>query len=142
AHIHYHDVRFSAFYDLTSAKAVEAARELQRANDRMALQLADSVVERLTWMFIFLQPSFDQAKKDFPGLLAEIDELGLQEIWEREGPKLDFGGLVCAQFGYTSPEGDSLIQEALRKLKGWRKLEIAYSEFSTANRPEADSAAL
>jgi ATP-dependent protease ClpP protease subunit len=142
AHIHYHDVRFTQYFDLTSAKAVQAARELQRANDRMALRLADSVVERLAWIFIFLQPSFDQAKKDFPALLGHVEELGMNEIWQAEGPKLDFGGFVCSQFGHTSTEGDALIHEAIKKLKGWRKLEIAYSEFSHANQPETDNAAL
>jgi ATP-dependent protease ClpP protease subunit len=142
ARIHYHDVRFSTFFDLTSAKAVEAARELQRANDRMALRLADSVVERLGWLLIFIAPSFDQAKKDFPALLTEVDELGLSEIWEAGGPRLDFGGFICSQFAYTSPEGDALIHAALKKLRSWRKLEIAYREFNKANQPETNAAAL
>lgn len=142
AQIHYHDVRFSTFFDLTSSKAVEAARELQRENDRMALLLADSVVERLTWIFIGLQPSFDQAKKDFPALVADVNDLGMDAIWAAPGPKLDFAGFVCGQYAHTSTQGDSLIQEALQKLKAWRRLEIAYREFQKANQPASSEVAL
>jgi len=142
AQIHYHDVRFSTFFDLTSAKAQEAARDLRRENDQMALRLANSVVERLVWLFIHLQSTFEQAKKDFPGIVEDVNALGMTEVWAGEGPKLDFTGFVCAQYAHTSPEGDSVIQEALEKLKGWRKLEIAFSEFNKANQPGKNEAAL
>ena len=142
AQIHYHDLRYGAFYDLTSTKAVEAARDLQRENNKMALLLAQSVVERLTWIFIDLSTKFDKAKQMFPALVASVDELGLDDILDTAAPKLDFAGFVCAQYTNTSQMGDSLIEGALQKLKAWRQLELAFNHFMKTNNPEENAAAL
>jgi ATP-dependent protease ClpP protease subunit len=142
AQIHYHDVRFSTYYDLTSSKATEAARALRRENDRVALSLAHSVVERITWIFIDLKKTFPEAKKEFPNVEASVRELGLADLSNGDIPQLDLAGLICAQYKASSAEGQKVLGTAMERLQAWRKLQLSNTEFSNLNRPDADSAAL
>lgn len=142
ARIHYHDLRYGTYHDLTSAKATRAARLLQRENDRLALRLAHAVVERLTWIFIDLSKKFEETKKGFPEVATSIDELGLHSVLAPDAPKLDLCGFVCSQMKEMSADGVEVLESALEKLKAWRKLELAFEEFSSTNKPDQDAGAL
>ena len=142
AQILYHDVRLGEVYDVTPAKATQAARHLNRENDRIALLIAKSVAKRLAWNSIDLKKGFGETKKKFPDLATIVNELGARDDLQNDIPRFDLAGLICSIFAQTSEVGDRLLRKSLEHLTVWRKLEMAFVTFTEHNKPDTDKQAL
>ena len=116
----FHDVRYGGMVDVTPAKARDAAKSLQDANDTFALKLANEIISRLLWVYIGLSSEFDEINSKYPGKFS-----GYQKILDSFSPRIDglnyvdVASFATSLWAKTSLQNDNLIEKVMDRLQRW-----------------------
>jgi hypothetical protein len=122
ARILYHDIRYEALPNITSAKAREAARMLQTGNDELALKLAHHVLPRVIWGYIQLSPHFASSKDMYGEMFARLQSASESVMTDEIGSDFDFAGFALTLYAKTSNKADATVTQAIDKVVNWTEL--------------------
>ncbi len=120
----YHDVRYSDIDDVTSSKALEAARQLERRNSAFSLKLANYIQKRLIWVYLYLKPRFNDVRKRSAKFAEEYDKIFAELLPQDQKQIVDVVGMSLALFSELSAPNDKDIAiQALKMLASWMQIE-------------------
>lgn len=116
----FHDVRYGGMVDVTPAKARDAAKSLQEANDTFALKLANKIIPKLLWVYLGLSTDFEKINTKYPNKFSDY-----QKILDTFSPRtsgqhyVDVASFATSLWVKTSPQNDGLIEKVMNRLKRW-----------------------
>jgi len=120
----YHDVRYSDIDDVTSSKALEAARQLERRNAAFSLKLANYIQKRLIWVYLYLKPRFNDVRKRSAKFAEDYDKIFAELLPKNQKQIVDVVGMSLALFSELSAPNDKDIAiRALQMLASWMQIE-------------------
>lgn len=120
----YHDVRYSDIDDVTSSKALRAARLLEKGNTAFSLRLAKQIQTRLIWVYIDLKSRFNDVRKRFPKIPEKYDKIFSELVPSDQKQIVDIVGFALALFSeLSSPNDGDIAIEALRLLASCVQIE-------------------
>lgn len=120
----YHDVRYSDIDDVTSSKALEAARQLERSNAAFSLKLANSIQRRLIWIYLDLKPNFSEIRKRWIKFAEPYDKAFCELIPKGQKQIVDIVGMSLALYSrLSSPNDKQIALRALDLLMSWMQIE-------------------
>jgi ATP-dependent protease ClpP protease subunit len=109
AQILYHDLRYSGLEDVTPAKALRTAKQLEEDNDRFALKLAHHIARRFVWTYIDVRPSFDRVRKRYPKFVSDYEDALSEVLPKEKESRIDIVGFALALFErLSSPAADAI----------------------------------
>lgn len=133
SNILYHDIRYSDIDDVTSSKALDAARQLERSNAAFSLKLANRIQKRLLWVYLDLRPRFSKIRERWKTYIEPYDK-AFSELHPKDQPQIvDVVGLSLALYEKLSnPNDKEIALRALELLASWIQIERIEQRFSKA----------
>ena len=130
----YHDLRYAGMDDITPAKALQTARDLERGNAALSLQLAKQIRSRILWVYISLSPIFASVRKQYETYAKKYDDT-FSEILLQTGEKtVDVVGFSLSLFSRLSrPVDEEIAIGALDLLNSWMEIERIERKLSDQN---------
>ena len=120
AQVLYHDVRFGGMEDVTPEKARGAAKLLQERNDEFAMRLANTVIERLVWIYIDLSTEFDNDSSANQEMYEDYTSIINDYAPQVEGfERVDIAGFAVSLWKRLSKANDNLITNVMGRLRQW-----------------------
>jgi len=139
SHILYHDLRYAGMDDITPAKALQTARDLERGNAALSLQLANKIRGRIIWVYISLTSSFASVRKRYETFAKKYDEAFSEILPQGAQKTLDVVGFSLALFSKLShPVDEEISIRALDLLHSWMEIERIERRLSDQNGAESD----
>ncbi len=118
----FHDIRYGGLQDVTPEKALKAAKDLQNANERSSLKLADTVFKRLVWTYIDLRTKFEEYDKAYPEQFADFSSTVNSCTFNHPdgfAAEVHLASFATAMFANVSKSNECLIVNAFHRLKLW-----------------------
>ena len=134
--VFYHDVLYPTIEEVTPAKALRTAGELERGNLESALTLANAIRGRFVWVYLMLIPKFGEVRKTYANLAAEFDKEFAETLPQDEKRVVDIVGLALTLFNELSGNVSSIPMQALRQLNSWMKIDEIERRLSGKRRSE------
>lgn len=128
----YHDVRFHSIPDVTPEKALRVAKSLQETNDSFALRLAKKIILRLIWIYIDLQPTFEESNKKFSKTHKKYEAIVGAFAPKIDGQhSVDIASFATSLFAKLSRDNDALVSNVMQSLGRWITLTTLASKAPT-----------
>lgn len=116
----FHDVRYSGMEDVTSVRALKAARQLESANEGVSLKLANHVFKRLMWNYIDLKHHFGRLQSDRPELVVKYQTaIEACDIKPIASVRFDPALYVALLASHLSKANFSVIDSSMAQLRRW-----------------------
>ena len=116
----YHDVRYEGMLDITPAKALSAAKDLQAENDKLSLKLAEKVIRRLVWVHIDLKGKMATVHAKFPVTYGKFAKLIGSHSPTVEGHEIiQTDRFAATLWALLSLQNDNLIKNVMQQLGKW-----------------------
>jgi len=127
ASILFHDVRYGGLRDVTPGVAKITAKQLSDLNDEYAVKLANYATRRVVWVYLDLQPKFEEAKGKNEEVVKEFEKC-VSSLPKNDNVNIDFVGFWAAVYDRLTEASRPILLATVKKVGWWLEFQAHSSE--------------